>query len=194
MHESLSKHINTFVQTSEESLFEFLTLFEEKVICKKDYLQKSGQSSKYLYFVLEGCFRSYFIDKKGVEKILNFAIENWWITDFDSFLNNRPSQLYIQALEASTVLRIHRDKLDNVLNETLAINKYFRIIQEKVRVSDQRRMQYIFELTGQELYDHFCQSNPAFVQRIPQYMLASYLGITPEFLSKIRKMKAKGRS
>ncbi|WP_298320335.1 Crp/Fnr family transcriptional regulator [uncultured Aquimarina sp.] len=189
MTASLKKHILRFVSPSKKEMEDFLNIIELENIPAKHYILKEGHYCNYNHFIVKGCFRSFFINKKGVEKTINFGIEDWWLTDFDSFMNQTQTQLNIQATEDATVLKISKTKLDTILQDSLEINKYFRIILERVRIADQRRIQYMFNLSGKELYNTFYEYNPEFVQRIPQYMLASYLGFTPEFLSKIRAKK-----
>ncbi|MDY8134476.1 Crp/Fnr family transcriptional regulator [Aquimarina sp. 2201CG5-10] len=189
MIDQLKNHILTFVAIPENELDIFLNAFEIQTISNKEYLVTEGSHCKHKYFILQGCFRCFFVNRKGVEKVVNFGIENWWITDFDSFINQTVSHLNIQATEDSVVLKISKSVLDTFLEKSLPLNQYFRIILEKVRVADQKRIQFMYDLSGEELYDVFCDYNPDFVQRIPQYMLASYLGFTPEFLSKIRGQK-----
>ncbi|GAA4278192.1 Crp/Fnr family transcriptional regulator [Aquimarina mytili] len=189
MTDQLKNHILKFVTPPDNELQSFLNLMELEDIKNRDYLLKEGHYCKYQYFILKGCFRSFFIDRKGVEKVVNFGIEDWWLTNFDSFINQTISELNIQAAEDSKVLKISKSNLDHILRDSLELNRYFRIILEKVRIADQRRIQFMYNLSGEELYTVFNEHNPDFVQRVPQYMLASYLGFTPEFLSKIRRKK-----
>jgi len=186
---SLKNHILRFTNPSEKELQAFIDVLELENINSREYLIKEGQYCKYNHFIVTGCFRSFFTNKKGVEKTVNFGIEDWWLTDFDSFMNKTQTQLNIQATEDAVILKISKSNLDMILQNSLEINKYFRVILERVRIADQRRIQFIFNLSGEELYNTFYEYNPEFVQRIPQYMLASYLGFTPEFLSKIRAKK-----
>ncbi|WP_170837128.1 Crp/Fnr family transcriptional regulator [Aquimarina amphilecti] len=167
----------------------FINMVELENIKNKQFILKEGHYCNYNHFIINGCFRSFFINKKGVEKTVNFGIEDWWLTDFDSFINKTQTKLNIQATEDAIILKISKFNFDTILQNSLEINKYFRIILERVRIADQRRIQYMFNLSGEELYTTFYKYNPEFVQRIPQYMLASYLGFTPEFLSKIRAKK-----
>ncbi len=189
MTEQLKNHILKFVTPPDSELQSFLNLMEFEDVKNKEYLLKEGRYCKYQYFILEGCLRSFFINKKGVEKVVNFGIEDWWFTNVDSFTNQTLSALNIQAAEDSKVLKISKSKLDYILQNSLELNRYFRSILEKVRIADQRRIQFMFNLSGEELYTTFNDYYPDFVQRVPQYMLASYLGFTPEFLSKIRNKK-----
>lgn len=167
-----------------------MSLLEEclelRALKKKEYLLKEGEVCSGSYFVIKGLLRSYFTTEKDVEQIYLFAIENWWITDYLSMEFQQPSQFSIQAIEDTTVACIPRQKQDALFAAVPQLEKYFRIILQKALNAAQLRIKYIFSKSGQERYDHFAGSYPEFVQRIPQYMLASYLGFTPEFLSKIR--------
>lgn len=187
MYDQLKNHIIKFAKPANKELELLSESLRAKEIKKKAFLLKEGQFCDNVCFIVEGCFRSFFINEKGVEKIINFGIEDWWITDYDSFSNFCPTRLYIQAIEDSKILCISKKDLDSILDQSLELNKYFRILMEKVRIADQRRIEYLFNLSGVELYKLFSEAYPDFVQRVPQFMLASYLGFTPEFLSKIRK-------
>lgn len=190
----LLAHINKFAKAGADD-FELLDqMISIKKFSKKEHVLTSGHRCHYKHFIVSGCMRSYFINNKGVEQIVNFGVEDWWMTDYDSFVNERISDLHIQALEDCEVLSLSKTNFDELVSKSPAINNYFRLILEKRHIADQRRIQYMFNLSGEEIYDTFFNQNPKFVQRIPQYMLASYLGFTPEFLSKIRKKKADTRS
>lgn len=190
----LVNHIQKFGNATEEDLRQIIELIDTVYISKKHHIHTAGHRCHFNYFIQKGCMRSYFTNNKGVEQILNFGIEGWWMTDYDSFINESVSQLNIQALEDCEVLRISKSDYDRMVAESPGLNSYFRVILEKRHIADQRRIQYMFNMSGEEIYDHFTISNPGFVQRVPQYMLASYLGFTPEFLSKIRKKKSESRS
>lgn len=188
--ERLLNHIKKFSSASDSDLNLMEKVVSKKSFRKKEHLLTEGHRCHYQYFIVSGCLRSYFVNQKGVEQILNFGIEDWWMTDYDSYINESISHLNIQALEDCEVLRLSKVDFDQLVAKSPAINTYFRAILEKRHIADQRRIQYMFNMTGEEIYDHFSQNNPAFLQRVPQYMLASYLGFTPEFLSKIRKKKS----
>ncbi|WP_422361651.1 Crp/Fnr family transcriptional regulator [Reichenbachiella sp.] len=194
MIDRLFDHIKKFSSASDADLLLIQEVLSKKSFRKKEHLLTSGHTCHYKYFILEGCMRSYFVNSKGAEQIVNFAIEDWWMTDYDSFINQHISQLNIQAIEDCTVLRLSKSDFDQLMTESPSISTYFRTILEKRHIADQRRIQYMFNLSGEEMYDTFFDHNSAFTQRVPQYMLASYLGFTPEFLSKIRKKKAEERS
>jgi CRP-like cAMP-binding protein len=139
--------------------------------------------------VNKGCFRAYVINDKGVEQVVQFAIENWWITEYMSLNSGRPSEFYIQAVEDSELVAIDKKYQEELFGRLPQLERYFRIVLEKAYTASLMRIHYIFSFSGEELYNHFNTNFPGFVQRVPQYMLASYLGFTPEFLSKLRAKK-----
>ncbi|MDE3254048.1 MAG: Crp/Fnr family transcriptional regulator [Bacteroidota bacterium] len=158
-------------------------------IKRKTCLVTEGQICQSLYFVEKGCLRAFFISEKGTEHTCQFAIENWWITDHMSLDNQRPSHFSIQAVENSKVITLTREKQAQLLNRIPKLERYFRLIVQRSFAASQLRIKYLFSQSGVERYQHFAESFPEFLQRVPQYMLASYLNISAEFLSKIRAGK-----
>jgi CRP-like cAMP-binding protein len=154
---------------------------------KKDFLSKEGQVCRSIYFVEKGCLRMYFINNRGAEQITQFAIENWLISDFFSFTDNKASAYYIQAVENSAVFAIDMLSFELLLKEMPQMERYFRIMMQRALAASQLRNKYLYELSKEEFYINFCTSFPEFVQRVPQYMIASYLGLTPEYVSELRK-------
>ena len=131
----------------------------------------------------------FFINDKTSEQITQFALENWWISDFISFIDSKPSEYFIQAVEKSEVLSIDTLSFEAMLKELPQMERYLRIIMQRAWAASQVRIKYMYELSKEEFYNHFCLSFPEFVQRVPQYMIASYLGLTPEYVSELRKKK-----
>lgn len=129
----------------------------------------------------------YIINKKGIEQITQFALDGWWISDYQSFMNNTPTDYYIQTIEESSIVSISNQNLDKLLIELPPLEKYFRTIMQKAVASDQHRSKLLYEMSKEEFYFHFSTSFPEFMLRVPQYMIASYLGFTPEYLSELRK-------
>lgn len=179
---NIAKHIS--LNEKEKELF--LSYLSTKKIRKRQYLVQEGEQSKYSAFVLSGCLRSYFIDANGFEHILQFAIEDWWIADMMSITTQKPGNLAIDALEDSEVLLLSRENQLKLFDECPKFERYFRIITENGMVSFQRRVLENISLPAAERYKNFAKRYPIMVQRLPQTQIASYLGITPEFLSKIR--------
>lgn len=183
---ALQKYIEryTTLSPSEYAILESsLTLTETP---KKQFLLKAGQICKARYFIIEGCYRLYYFDENGNEQIIHFGIENWWISEYDSLINQSPSNIYIQAVENSSCLILKEEVLEELYTKIPKLERFFRIIMEKTYIASQRRTEYMLSLSKEKQYHQFVSHNPTFLQRIPQYMLASYLGITPEFLSKLR--------
>jgi CRP-like cAMP-binding protein len=150
-------------------------------------LLREGEICKFEGFVTKGLFRVYHIDKNGFEQILYFAIEDWWITDIDSFTNEIPSQLFIEALEDSELLLISKKDKDFAYENLPKIEKLFRIMTQKTHVALQRRMIDSMSKTAEFRYVEFVEKYPQLIQRLSNIQVAAYLGITNVFLSNIRK-------
>ncbi len=185
----LPENIGRYIELNET---EILTLYKNVRIFslnRKDFLLKEGQVCNSLFFVEKGCLRMFFINKKLTEQITQFALEGWWMADYFSFMGNTASEYYIQAIEKSTILAVDRTKFEDLLQEVPKLERYFRIIMQKAVASAQHRSKLEFDMSKEEFYHHFSSSFPEFIQRVPQYMVASYLGLTPEYLSELRKKK-----
>jgi CRP-like cAMP-binding protein len=146
-----------------------------------------GQVCKYHYFVLKGCLRKFFVNEKGIEQTTEFAIENWWLTDNKAFEQRLPTEFFIQAVEHSEVLRIDNLSQEQLLQAFPKMERYFRFIYQRAFAASQMRIKYLYGLSKEAFYHHLNEQHPEFVQRMPQYLIASYLGFTPEYLSEIRK-------
>lgn len=190
MYETLFAHIKRFVPLSGDEKDILCSYLEYKTIHKKDYLLKESQVCGNNYFIVKGCLRVYFINEKGIEQIIQFGIENWWITDYTSMETKKPSPYFIQAVEDSEIVFLNKKIQDELFKKIPQLERYFRLILQRAYSATLMRVHYIFEQSGEERYHHFNKLFPEFIQRIPQYMLASYLGFTPEFLSKIRAKKS----
>lgn len=183
----LHDHINRFARLGSDEYLAISSYFQMQQNKKKENLLKEGEICNAHYFVVKGILRKFFINKKGVEQTTEFAIENWWMTDTFSYLNQSPADFFIQAVEPTEVLRIHRDKYDLLLREHPIMETYFRCIYQKAYAAAQMRIKFQFEHSREELYHFFREKEPDFLQRVPQYLIASYLGFTSEYLSQIRK-------
>lgn len=191
MHSSILNHIKTHVTPTDADLHVFKGILQEIAVSKGTFLLKPGTHVKHEYFVIKGCLKAYYIDVKGGKHILQFAVENWWIGDFDAFYNQVPSKLYIEAIEDSRLLSINYDSLQNLYDEAPIFERYFRILITKAFISQQKRILSTQEKNTQERYVEFCTSYPHIEDRVANYDIANYLGVTPENLSRIRK-KLKG--
>jgi CRP/FNR family transcriptional regulator len=189
MYSELLSHINKFIDLSKEDERIIESSLKSITVKKKQLLLEEGQVCRSNYFIVSGCCRLYFIDIKGVEQTIQFGIENWWITDYTSFQMQNASHFYIQAVENSTVIALDYHQQDELFKKIPKLERYFRLILQKAYSASQLRTKYFYSMTSEEMYWFFSKLFPEFVQRVPQYMLASYLGFTPEFLSKIRAKK-----
>lgn len=189
MYEQLLHHISKYISLTSTEREQMLPYLRSAVVGKKEYLLKEGKICDAIYFISEGCLRQYYINDNGNEQVVQFAIENWWMSDYISFEDRKPSNFNIQAVEQTHIIYLTYQDQVALFEKVPKLERYFRLVLQRAYAASLLRIQYLFTLTGEERYRHFHESYPTFVQRIPQYMLASYLGFTPEFLSKIRAKK-----
>lgn len=163
----------------------------QRKIKRRQFILQAGDISKLNTFVVEGCFRMYTVDENGKEHNLQFGVENWWIGDIGSFHSEEPTRLNIEAMENSVILQITKQDQLRLFVEYPKFNRIFRVITENALVSAQRRILQNISSTAEERYLDFVVRYPHFFNRISNVQIASYLGVTPEFLSVIRKKLAK---
>jgi len=185
--QNIAKHISL---TKEQENY-FLSLLKNKKVRKKLFLSQEGDISKGPFFVTKGILRSYTVDKNGFEHVLQFAPPGWWIADMYSLITQQPGSLSIDAVEDSDVLLLPKQELDKLYNEIPAFERFFRILAENALVTFQQRLIDNLSLTAKERYANFCKRYPLLIERLPQKQVASYIGVTPEFLSKMLKSKNK---
>ena len=167
---------------------EKLTLsFKERKIKRRGFLLQAGDVCRHFSFVVSGCFKLYAVDAAGKEHNLEFAIENGWLCDLSSFYAKEPSSAYIEALEPSVALQITRKDLVDCYSHYPKLNSTFRLITERKYIDLQRRVFQNISATAEERYENFVGQYPELARRLPNTEIASYLGITAEFLSKVRK-------
>jgi len=184
---NLFQQIKKYIDLSDSESTIIYKFIEQSNYKKKEFVLQENNVCRNLYFVEKGCLRMYFINEKAVEQIVQFALDGWWIADLKSFINETPSEYYIQTIENSKIISIKTEKLDQLLTELPKLEKYFRIIQQKELAAAQFKSKLMYEMSKEDFYKHFCTSFPEFMQRVPQYMIASYLGLTPEYVSELRK-------
>jgi len=185
--QNIAKHISL---TKEQENY-FLSLLKNKKVRKKLFLSQEGDISKGPFFVTKGILRSYTVDKNGFEHVLQFAPPGWWMADMYSLITQQPGSLSIDAVEDSDVLLLPKQELDKLYNEIPAFERFFRILAENALVTFQQRLIDNLSLTAKERYENFCKRYPLLIERLPQKQVASYIGVTPEFLSKMLKSKNK---
>ncbi|HEV2479466.1 MAG TPA: Crp/Fnr family transcriptional regulator [Puia sp.] len=190
-YEAIIKNIERFVELTEEERAYFISLLRVTKVRKKQYICQPEFVCRYKSYIFEGAMRSFFVDSNGQEHTIALAIEDWWISDFYSYLYQTPGTLFVEALEESTVLQLEYHAEEQLLERYPRFEKYFRILSIRSLANLQKRMLSNLSLTAVERYDEFLAKYPLIASRVPQYALASYLGITTEFLSKIRSDKRK---
>jgi CRP-like cAMP-binding protein len=186
----LHQNINKKVMLSEEEFAICQTFFTIKKLRKKQYLLQEGEWCKYTAFVTKGILRTYTVDEKGLEHIVQFAMEDWWTADIYSFLTGEPSIYNIDALEDAELLLITKPAQDEMLAAVPKMERYFRLLMQNSLIALQRRLVGSLNYTAEDKYLQLIAACPSVVQRVPQHQIASYLGITPETLSRIRRQMA----
>lgn len=187
MFEKLLANIKSRIEISDEELSVLQQFFTSKRLRKKQYLLQEGDVCKYIAFVTKGILRSYSIDDKGNEHILQFAFENWWISDMHSYFTGEPSIYTIDAIEDVEMLLITNAAKEQLLQQIPKMERYFRILFQNNIIAIQNRLVCSLSQSAEEKYKKMNDDYPAIIQRVPQHMIASFLGITPETLSRIRK-------
>jgi CRP-like cAMP-binding protein len=181
------KNIEKHILLSEDEKEFFFSLLEHKTIPKKGFLTKENQTSKYTAFVTNGCLRSYYIDQNGFEHILQFAPQDWWIGDIHSLITQKPGQLNIDAITNTEVLLLSTNNQELLYEKVPKFERFFRIILEKSLVSFRQRVIDNMSLSAGERYANFCKTYPSLINTLPQKQIAYFIGVTPEFLSKLRR-------
>jgi CRP/FNR family transcriptional regulator, anaerobic regulatory protein len=180
-------HFSNYSPLNDSEISEIESKLIEKKVKRRQFILQEGDVCKHISFVVNGCFKMYKVDAKGTEHNLQFSIENGWIADLGSFHSEKPSELYIEALEQSTILQITRPDLIQLYTNFPKFDRIFRVLIENAFVSLQKRVLQNISSTAEERYLDFLKTYPNLFNRISNVQIASYIGVTPEFLSKIRK-------
>ncbi|MBP2615515.1 Crp/Fnr family transcriptional regulator [Chryseobacterium jejuense] len=188
---SLISYFKSFIPLSKEEIEVLDERITERRIRRKQFILQENEICQYYTFVVSGCFKMYSTDHNGEEHNLQFASENDWIVDIDSFHNKNPSKLHIIALENSIVLQIEKNDLWYLYTYYPKFDRNFRVIIEHKFIELQNRVLQNISATGEEKYEFFLRQYPQLANRISNVEIASYLGITPQFLSKIRQRRIK---
>lgn len=183
----LIDYFNNILPLNDEEKAFVEEFFKERSVKRRQFILQEGEICKHNSFVLEGCFKMYHVDNNGKEHNLQFAIENWWIGDIGSFHSEEPSKLYIEAVENSLILQIKKEDQLKLFVDYPKFNRIFRMLAENAMVSLQKRVLQNISSTAEERYLDFLKRHPQLFNRISNVQIASYLGVTPEFLSAIRK-------
>lgn len=188
--EKIIKHFDKYLPLGDNEKEAFTSRLTERKIKRKQYILQEGDTCKYFSYVVEGCFKTYGVDNSGKEHNLLFTAEDDWITDIDSLHKERPSKLFIEAVEPSVILQISKGDLWYLYTNYPKFDRNFRVIIEDKYIELQNRLLQTFSTTAYERYESFLEQYPNLANRLPNTQIASYLGITPEFLSKIRNERS----
>jgi CRP-like cAMP-binding protein len=191
---SILKHIEPHIKLNEEDKQFFLSRLKIKKVKRKQYVEQPGVVSKYRTYVVEGALRAYFIGDDGQEYTISLAVDDWWIGDPGSFLFQEPATLYIEAIEDSTLIQWSYESEQLFLEKIPQFPLVMMQRWQRTAVMVQRRVISNLSMTAEERYEEFARKYPTFVQRIPLYIIASYLGMTREFLSRIRNQKINSKN
>ncbi|MDF2433593.1 MAG: family transcriptional regulator, anaerobic regulatory protein [Mucilaginibacter sp.] len=182
----LVSNISKYIQldgTEKEILFGYL---KSKTIKRREFILNEGEICKYSAFVTSGCLRGFTVDKNGVEHVLGFAPPDWWIADMYSLISQKPGILNIEAIEDTEAILLSKANQEKLYKEVPKFERFFRILTENSLVANQQRIVDNMSLTAEERYSIFCKRYPTLIDHLPQKQIASYIGVTPEFFSRMR--------
>ena len=184
---SLLDYISRYITLSSDEEAFLLSKIKKKIYLKNQYIIQQGDICKTLNFVVSGCTKTFYLGEEGGEHIMMFSVENWWVSDLGSFISQLPADYNVLCIENTELIQIQYKDLEELYAEIPKLNLFFRKILEQALVASQKRIIRNFSLSAKERYIIFKELYPEIYKRVPQYMIASYLGITKEFLSKIKK-------
>lgn len=187
MSELLRTHIQKRISISDKELDRCLSFFTVKKIRRRQFFLQEGEVCKNIAYVTKGCMRAYTVDVQGEEHVIQFAVEDWWISDLHSYLTGTPSVYSIDALEDSELLLLEKQTRERLFVAVPAFERLFRLLMEANYIATHRRIHNALSTSAAERYLDFLKTYPNLAQRFPQKDIASYLGITPQSLSRIRR-------
>jgi CRP-like cAMP-binding protein len=183
----LRAHLQARVPLTDQCFSNFQRYLRPLALGKRQHLLQAGEPCTHLAFVTQGCLRSYSLNAQGQEHTLQFAPEDWWISDMYSLLTQQPSTMNIDALEDTQVLLLAQADMETIYEQFPVFERYFRLLMQSRYISLQERVNAALSQSASEKYQHFLRKYPGIAQRVPQHFIASYLGITPESLSRVRR-------
>lgn len=192
MYSNILATVARHISLSSEEQDYFIEILDEKLVFKKEFLLNQGQGCSNIFYVNSGILRAYHLNKEGKESTVMFAIADWWVTDMSCFLNKQPALLSIQAVKDCQLLRLSKHRLEELYEAVPKFEKYFRVIMQNAYVREQSRTIENLSLPAKDRYENFVSKYPQVANNITQKQIASYLGVTPEFLSSIRAKRGTG--
>jgi len=186
----LLQHIGRHISLDPGEQAHFSSILHYRAIKKRQFLSREGEVTRGPVFVTSGLLRSYSIDNNGYEHVIQFAPPGWWVGDIGSMVHQRPSILNVDALEDSESLYISEADIDDLYERIPKFERFFRILSQNALAAHQARIVSILSLQAKQRYAEFCRLYPSLIDCLPQKQIASYIGVTPEFLSKMLNTKA----
>lgn len=193
MNEAILSYVSRFIDLTEEEKGYFISILKHRKYLKRQFVVQAGDDCRYETYVVKGCLRAYFVDPNGTSHIIQFAIEDWWISDMASLSTGHPATINVDAVEDTDVIQIERTQFHELFNRVPKFDRMFRLMLTKAFVAHQQRIIDNLCMPAKERYLAFLKRYRNIEQRVPQNQIASYLGMTPEFLSQIRKKIADER-
>ncbi|MCS3870463.1 CRP-like cAMP-binding protein [Chryseobacterium ginsenosidimutans] len=190
----LINHISKKISFTEDEMKEFISHFKVTKIKKRQFIIQPDFIPKYRNYVLKGAFRAYVIADEGEEHTIQFAVEDWWISDYNAYILQKPASMFVMALEDSIILQIDYESEQNLKAAHHKYETFFRIMAESSVAAMQRRLISNLTKTAEERYQEFEEKYPSIAQRVPQYALASFLGMTTQYMSKLRNIRVSKKS
>ena len=190
----IANYIQKYVQLLPEEVEIFCNSFKETKIKKRQFIVQPEFTAKYRNYIVDGAFRSYVVGDNGEDHTITFAINDWWITDYNSYIFQQPATMFVVALEDSVIMQLDFKTEQELKKMNPKFETFFRMIAERSVAFYQRRLITNLTKTAEERYHEFDEKYPAIVQRVPQYALASFLGMTTEYLSKLRNKRVGKKS
>jgi CRP-like cAMP-binding protein len=187
--QKILKNVGKHIVLGKKDADYFTSLLKLRKIGKHEKILTEGKPCHYISYVEKGAFRSFCTDAKGNERIVMFAVDDWWITDMHSFATEKPAIVTLEAIEDSQIAQLEKLDLEKLYIRVPAFERFFRILMQNAYIREQLRITQSLTLDAAERYRSFVLRYPQFMQRIPLRMIASYLGVTPQFLSVVRKRK-----
>jgi CRP-like cAMP-binding protein len=191
MWDTLIQNLGRFVTLTADDTAVIKSLFKHRKFRKRQYIAQEGEIPRVDSFIIKGLTRTYEVDQKGQEHVIQFGLEDWWIGDMASFLSETPSKYNIDCLEDTEVLQITKADLEKLYEMVPKMERHFRIITENAYIASTKRISSSLTKTAAERYQEFITRYPHIEQRVPDHQIASYLGITPQSLSRIRSQASR---
>lgn len=187
----LLQNVSRHIALNKEEVSYFTGLFSHKEVGRKEFLLQAGNVARHINFIHSGALKAYYLDVKSDENIIMLAVDDWWITDMYSFTSGEPAMQYISAIEHSIIYQLQKNDFDQLLVKIPVFERFFRILMQNAYIREQLRVIQNLSMPAEERYLNFLKKYPQLVQRVTQKQIASYIGVSPEFLSAMRKRMQK---